>query len=55
MRSRLSRGQLALEWTDRIRWDELPVAARAELHVLLRELLRRIAHADDRAEGASSE
>lgn len=55
MRSTLTRRQLALEWTDRIRWDELPVAARAELHVLLRELLRRGADAEDPAEGASGE
>lgn len=48
-------GQLVLEWTDRVRWDELPMAARAELHALLRELLRRGAPAEDLAEGAVDE
>jgi hypothetical protein len=55
MRSTLSRAQLALEWTDRIRWDELPLAARAELHVLLRALLGRVVHGDDRVADAPSE
>jgi hypothetical protein len=55
MRSTLRTEQLALEWTDRIRWDELPAAARAELQGLLRELLRHGAHAEDRAEGRSGE
>lgn len=47
--------QLALEWTDRIQWNELPVAARAELQVLLRELLRQGAHAEHPVEGGGSE
>jgi hypothetical protein len=55
MRSKLRSEQLALEWTDRIRWDELPAAARAELQRLLRELLRHGAHAEDLAEGLSGE
>jgi hypothetical protein len=55
MRSTVKSGQLALEWTDRIRWDELPAGARAELQGLLRELLQDGAHDEDRVEGASDE
>jgi hypothetical protein len=43
MRHTLRRHQLALTWSDGMRWDELPVAVRAELQALLRALLR---HAD---------
>jgi hypothetical protein len=55
MRNSPRREQLVLEWTDRVQWDDLPVAARAELHGLLRELLRQGAHADDPADGVSHE
>lgn len=55
MRNPPRREQLVLEWTDRVQWDDLPVAARAELHGLLRELLRQAAHVADPAESGSHE
>jgi hypothetical protein len=55
MHSTVRGRQLALEWTDRIKWHELPAAARAELQVLLRELLRRGAQAEEPVEGGDRE
>jgi len=47
MRQTLRRGQLALMWMrDGVQWDDLPEAARAELHGLLRELLRNALNRD---------
>ena len=45
-----SRAQLALTWTDELRWDEVPAPLRAQLRAVLRDLLRRAARADDGAE-----
>ncbi|MGH7391039.1 MAG: hypothetical protein ACREM3_16510 [Candidatus Rokuibacteriota bacterium] len=55
MRTTSRRSQLALEWTDRVQWDDLSVAAHAELRRLLRELLRQGAADDDAVEGVSDE
>ena len=55
MRATPRRGQLALEWRGAVHWNELPMAARAELRALLRELLWRAAHGDAQAEGAPDE
>ena len=55
MRNMPRRSQLALEWTDRVQWDDLSVAARAEICRLLRELLRQGAADDDAAEGVPDE
>ncbi len=49
------RGQLALEWTDEVRWDEVPAPLRAQLRAVLRDLLRRAARADGDVEGAHDE
>jgi hypothetical protein len=39
--------QLALGWTDELRWDQLPVAMQAELRAVLRALLQRAGRTSD--------
>ena len=46
MRETTRRAQLTLEWTDAVRWKELPVGARLEVCGLLRELRRQAALSD---------
>jgi hypothetical protein len=55
MREKPRRAQLVLEWTGAMQWNELPTEARAELHALLRQLLRHTAHGDADAEGTVDE
>ena len=50
-----SKPQLALEWTDGIRWGELPEAVRTELRLVLAELLRQTPADGVRAEGEHDE
>jgi hypothetical protein len=49
------RAQLALEWTDEIRWDDVPSALRAQLRAVLRELLQRAARLGPELEGGHDE
>ena len=51
MRTTILRRQLPLEWTDELRWDELPATVRAELRGMLRRLLEGGAAGDDHGEG----
>lgn len=55
MRATTTRPQLALEWTDELRWADLPAVVQAELGEVLRRLLRRVARADAREEGGHDE
>lgn len=48
---RARRAQLALEWTDELRWDDVPSALRVQLRAVLRELLQRAARLAAEAEG----
>jgi hypothetical protein len=48
---RPSRTQLALGWTDELRWDDVPASLRAQLLAVLGEVLRRAARPDRDAEG----
>jgi hypothetical protein len=47
--------QLALEWTESMRWEDLPREVRDELRARLGELLVHLAHGERRAEGAGGE
>jgi hypothetical protein len=55
MRETRERGQLALRWTDELRWDQLPTSTRAELREILRALLERVATSDGQAEAGDDE
>jgi hypothetical protein len=52
-----TRAQLALEWTDELRWDEVPAPLRGEVRAgaVLRDLLRRAARDDSSAESGHDE
>jgi hypothetical protein len=55
-RSRVrSTSQLALEWTDALRWEDLPSEIRDELRARLGELLAEVANGRRRAEGTPGE
>jgi hypothetical protein len=45
-----SRVQLYLEWTESMRWGELPEAVRVQVLVTLAEVLHQVAHANGRSE-----
>ena len=55
MRETSGRGQLALRWSDELRWDQLPASTRAELGEVLRALLQRAATRDGQAEAGDDE
>jgi hypothetical protein len=55
MRATTTRPQLALEWTDELRWADLPPAVQAELGQVLRRLLRGVVRADAHEEGGHDE
>jgi len=48
MRETSGRSQLALRWTDELRWDQLPASMRTELREVLRTLLQHAASGDAR-------
>jgi hypothetical protein len=45
-----TRAQLVLEWTDELRWGDVPAPLREQVRAVLLELLRRAARADGGAE-----
>ena len=47
MRETSGRNQLALRWTDELRWDQLPASLRTELREVLRSILQRAASGKD--------
>jgi hypothetical protein len=47
--------QLALEWTEALRWEDLPSEVRDELRDRLRELLLHVANGERCPEGAGGE
>jgi hypothetical protein len=55
MRETSRRGQLALWWTDELRWDQLPASTRAELGKVLRALLQCAATSGGQAEAGDDE
>jgi hypothetical protein len=56
MRETSGRGQLALRWTDELRWDQLPASMRTELREVLRTLLQRAAaNGEGHAEAGDAE
>ena len=55
MRKRSDRGQLALQWTDELRWDQLPASMQTELREVLRAALQRVATGGGRAEAGDDE
>jgi hypothetical protein len=46
---------LLLEWTDAVRWEDLPSEVRDELRDRLRELLAQVAAGRHRAEAVAGE
>lgn len=55
MRETSGRGQLALQWTDELRWDQLPASMQTELREILRALLQRAGTGDGRVEAGHDE
>ena len=56
MRETSGRNQLALRWTDELRWDQLPASLRTELQeVLCTILLRAAAGEDEHGEAGDDE
>jgi hypothetical protein len=55
MRETSGRSQLALQWADELRWDQLPASMRSELREVLRALLQRAAAGDGQAEAGDDE
>ena len=55
MRETNDGGQLALPWTDELRWDQLPAAMQTELREVLRALLQRAGTDDGPAETGDDE
>jgi len=52
---RATGAQKALEWTEELRWDDVPAPLRSEVRAVLRELLRRAARGDGSAEHSHDE
>ncbi len=50
-----TRAQLALEWTDELRWDDVPAPLRGEVRAVLRDLLRGAARDDGSVESGHDE
>ena len=53
-RTRLT-SQLSLEWTDALRWEDLPSEERDELRDRLRDLLAQVVAGEQRAEAVVGE
>lgn len=55
MRETSGRSQLALRWTDELRWDQLPASMQTELREVLRALLQCAATGAEQAEAGDDE
>jgi hypothetical protein len=44
-----------LKWTDELEWDDVPAPLRSEVRAVLRDLLRRVARDESRAESGHDE
>jgi hypothetical protein len=49
-----SHAQLDLEWTDTMRWEDLPAAVRERVGERLAEVLRQVARASAEASGGEA-
>jgi hypothetical protein len=49
------RSQLALQWADELRWEQLPASVRTELREVLRTLLQCAAAHDGHVEAGDDE
>jgi hypothetical protein len=54
-RPRATRGQLSLEWSDHMRWEEIPAAVQAQVVELLAAVLVQAASSSGRGEGGRRE